>query len=86
MVAECAYQFHLNQPESSTSGLTIRVIFYERALKRPLADFLRAEQLTISEIVMADEFIGYEIWCPRHRSELVYALEQLLSEASSVLH
>lgn len=76
------YELHVQDDAEDCDGLSVKVMFYNRALKRPLLEFVRQENLCIKEVLMADEYIRYEICCPLNQSWLVSEIEQVLTAAS----
>ena len=77
-----AYELRIHN-NVNHANFVMEVTLYDRALQSVIREFLKQEQLVLSDVLMTDDYIRYEIVCGTKQAELAYQLEERLTEASS---
>jgi hypothetical protein len=76
-----AYELHIRN-NVNHANVIMDVTLYNRALQSVIREFLKQEQLVLSDVLMTDDYICYEIVCGAKQAELVYQLEERLTNAA----
>lgn len=80
MTEHKAFALHIRN--NNHTNVVMEVTLYDRALQAVIREFLKQEHLVLSDVLMTDDYISYEIVCGAKQAELVYQLEERLTEAS----
>lgn len=81
MMKPKAYELHIRNT-GNLSNVVVEVTLYDRELQSVIREFLKHEHPVLSDVLMTDDYIRYEIVCSVKQTELVYQLEERLEQAA----
>lgn len=78
-----AYELRIRN-NVNQANVIMDVTVYDRTLQAVIREFLKQEHLVLSDVLMTDDYIRYEIVCGAKEADLPHQLKERLARAAQV--